>query len=111
MTAKKPNYSAVAQKNKSIMERQATVGTDPQPETVSESAVPATEPSDAKPKRGRPSIQQEWVPFTTRVRADVRKTINVGAATHDVKPSDIIDALVDQFFDTLDWNKVGADRR
>lgn len=111
MTAKKPNYSAVAQRNKTIMERQATVGADPQPETVSESPVPTTEPPDSKPRRGRPSNQQERVPFTTRVRADVRKTINVGAAAHDVKPSDVIDALVDQFFDTLDWNKVGTDRR
>ncbi|MBD5401825.1 hypothetical protein HDR58_03350 [bacterium] len=61
-------------------------------------------------RRGRPVNIQVRVPFTTRVRADVRKKINIGAATYDVKPSDIIDALVDQFWDALDWDKVGVDR-
>lgn len=77
------------------------------PQPVSDS-VPEPE---QKRGRGRPANEQERVPFTTRVRADVRKKINIGAATYDVKPSDIIDALVDQFYDELDWDKVGADRR
>lgn len=64
-----------------------------------------------KPKRGRPPMEQERVPFTTRVRADVRKQINIAAATYDVKPSDIVDALYDQFFDKLDWDQVGKNRR
>ena len=84
-------------------------------EAFESARTPTALKSDSEPApkrgRGRPASEQDRVAFTTRVRADVRKKINIGAATYDVKPSDIIDALVDQFFDSLDWDKVGADRR
>ena len=62
-------------------------------------------------KMGRPHNVQERSAFTTRVRTDVKQKIKMEAARYDVKPSDVIDALVDQYLESLDWNKVGKARR
>ena len=62
-------------------------------------AAPDTE------KRG--SLTTDRAPLTIRLRSDVRKKIKVLAAQNDVLPSDVIDALVDQFADRIDWGRAG----
>lgn len=56
---------------------------------------------------GRPR-KEEREPFTVRVKPETRKRLKISAVTHDVNPSEVIDALVDQFFEYIDWSQVGG---
>lgn len=59
-------------------------------------------------KTGRPRTAQGRVVFTIKPRADVRKKIKALAVEHDCTSSDIVDALVDQLIDNLNWDQVGT---
>lgn len=90
-----PNYKEKAEnakQNRAKRDAQAA-GTVPEPQ----------EPA----KGGRPRTADNRVAFTLKVKKDVRKALKQAALDHDCTASDIVDALVEQCMDTLDWNVVG----